>query len=73
MQFRRLCALALVAFCALTAQAFAQSQAINGTIEGTVKDASGAVLPGVTVTVLNTDTGTQRVVVRVGRGFSGHR
>ncbi len=63
MQFRRLCALALVAFCALTGQAFAQSQAINGTIEGTVKDASGAVLPGVTVTVLNTDTGTQRVVV----------
>jgi hypothetical protein len=63
MQFRRLCALALVAVCALTGQAFAQSQAINGTIEGTVKDASGAVLPGVTVTVTNTDTGTQRVVV----------
>jgi len=63
MQFRRLCALALVAFGALTGSAFAQSQAINGTIEGTVKDASGAVLPGVTVTVTNTDTGTQRVVV----------
>ncbi|MDA1306829.1 MAG: TonB-dependent receptor [Acidobacteria bacterium] len=63
MQFRRLCALALVAFCALSGQAFAQSQAINGTIEGTVKDASGAVLPGVTVTVTNTDTGTSRVVV----------
>ncbi|MBM3749793.1 MAG: TonB-dependent receptor [Acidimicrobiia bacterium] len=63
MQFRRLCALALVAFGALTGPAFAQSQAINGTIEGTVKDASGAVLPGVTVTVTNTDTGTQRVVV----------
>lgn len=63
MQLRRLCALALVAVCALTGQAFAQSQAINGTIEGTVKDASGAVLPGVTVTVTNTDTGTQRVVV----------
>jgi len=63
MQLRRLCALALVAVCALTGQAFAQSQAINGTIEGTVKDGSGAVLPGVTVTVTNTDTGTQRVVV----------
>lgn len=63
MQLRRLCALALVAFFALTGQAFAQSQAINGTIEGTVRDASGAVLPGVTVTVTNTDTGTQRVVV----------
>lgn len=63
MQLRRLCALALVAVCALTGQAFAQSQAINGTIEGTVKDASGAVLPGVTITLTNTDTGTQRVVV----------
>ncbi len=63
MHLRRLCALALVAICALAGPAFAQSQAINGTIEGTVSDASGAVLPGVTVTVTNTDTGTQRVVV----------
>lgn len=66
MQLRRLSALALVTMAALgvlTGTAFAQSQAINGTIEGTVKDASGAVLPGVTVTVTNTDTGSQRVVV----------
>src|SRR6478672_11866291 len=42
--------------------AFAQSQAINGSIEGTVRDTSGAALPGVTVTVTNTDTGAQRVV-----------
>lgn len=63
MQLRRLCALVLVAGCALTGQAFAQSQAINGTIEGTITDASGAVLPGVTVTLTNTDTGAQRVVV----------
>ena len=63
MQLRRICALALMAMAALTGTAFAQSQAINGTIEGTVKDGSGAVLPGVTVTVTNTDTGSQRVVV----------
>ncbi len=63
MKLRRLIALALVAVCALAGQAYAQSQAINGTIEGTVKDPSGGVLPGVTVTVTNTDTGTQRVVV----------
>lgn len=63
MQLRRLCALALVAVCAFAGTAYGQSQAINGTIEGTVKDASGAVLPGVTVTVTNTDTGSQRVVV----------
>ena len=43
--------------------ALAQSQAANGTIEGTVRDNSGGVLPGVTVTVVNTDTGAQRVVV----------
>lgn len=41
----------------------AQSQAINGTIEGTVLDTSSAVLPGVTVTVTNTETGAERVVV----------
>ena len=43
--------------------ALAQSQAVNGSIEGTVKDTSGAALPGVTVTVTNTDTGAQRVVI----------
>ena len=35
--------------------AFAQSTAINGTIEGTVTDDQGAVLPGVTVTVINAE------------------
>ena len=48
---------------ALAAPAAAQGQAINGTIEGTVTDPSGGVLPGVTVTVTNTDTGDTRVVV----------
>ncbi|HXG87557.1 MAG TPA: TonB-dependent receptor [Vicinamibacterales bacterium] len=43
--------------------ALAQSQSINGTIEGTVVDDQGAVLPGVTVTVVNLDTGDTRVVV----------
>jgi hypothetical protein len=43
--------------------AAAQSQAMNGSIEGTVRDNSGAILPGVTVTVTNTDTGAQRAVV----------
>jgi hypothetical protein len=48
---------------AIAAPALAQSTAINGTIEGTVKDEQGAFLPGVTVTVTNTDTGDQRIVV----------
>ena len=47
----------------LSSPALAQSQAINGTIEGTVVDDQGAVLPGVTVTVTNLDTGDTRVVV----------
>ncbi len=42
--------------------AAAQSQAANGSIEGTVSDSSGAVLPGVTVTITNTDNGTERSV-----------
>ncbi len=43
--------------------AAAQSTAINGSIEGVITDESGAVLPGVTVTVTNLDTGDTRVVV----------
>jgi hypothetical protein len=56
----------LTAFCltlALGSSALAQPTAINGTIEGTVQDEQGALLPGVTVTVTNVDTGDQRVVV----------
>ena len=45
------------------ASSFAQSQAVNGTIEGTITDQSGATLPGVSVTVSNLDTGDTRVVV----------
>ena len=47
----------------LALPAYAQSQAINGTIEGTVRDNTGGVLPGVSVTVTNTETGTARTVV----------
>ena len=47
----------------LATPAWAQGQAVNGTIEGTVVDESGGVLPGVTVTVVNTDTGDTRVAV----------
>ena len=48
---------------ASAAPALAQSQAANGAIEGTVRDSSGGVLPGVTVEIVNIDTGTQRIVV----------
>jgi hypothetical protein len=53
------CALMLVA-CLLPRPAAAQ--AVTGTLLGTVTDATGAVLPGATVTVTNTDTGFSRTV-----------
>src|SRR5678816_768522 len=46
----------------LSVSAFAQSQAANGSIEGTVTDVSTGVLPGVTVTISNTETGNTRSV-----------
>jgi hypothetical protein len=48
---------------ALAVPAAAQSQAANGSIEGTVVDTTGAVLPGVAVTVTNTGTGARRTVI----------
>src|SRR5450432_1962547 len=59
---RRLAAFALATVIASVAPLLAQSQAINGSIEGVVRDSTGAVLPGATVTVSNIDTGQQRVV-----------
>ncbi|HWQ00058.1 MAG TPA: TonB-dependent receptor [Vicinamibacterales bacterium] len=59
----------LLALCLTASPAFGQSEAANGVIEGTVVDPSGAVLPGVTVTLVNTDTGAERVVVTNERGF----
>src|SRR6266540_1497708 len=39
---------------------FAQSQALNGQIEGTVADTSGAVIPNATLTIVNLETGATR-------------
>ena len=41
----------------------ASAQAVSGTILGTVKDSTGAVVPGATVTVTNMHTGFSRSVV----------
>lgn len=46
----------------------AQTLASGGAIEGTVKDETGAVLPGATVTVLNEETGTARTSTTDGTG-----
>jgi hypothetical protein len=53
----------------LAAPALAQSQGANGAIEGTVSDSSGGVLPGVTVTITNINTGTERSVITNEKGL----
>ncbi len=47
---------------------FAQSQATTGVIEGTVTDESGATLPGVTITLVNTASNIERELVTSARG-----
>lgn len=48
---------------------FAQSQALNGQIEGNVLDSNGAAIPNATVTVRNLETGAERKVTTDGSGF----
>jgi hypothetical protein len=68
MPIARLLPLVAAVLFAVVAPVAGQSQAINGSIEGTIKDTSGAVLPGVTVTLHHVDTGTDRVVVTNANG-----
>jgi hypothetical protein len=65
---RGLVALAALGFAAVPV-VHAQSQAVNASIEGVVKDTTGAVVPGATVTVTNIDTGSQRVVTTDSSGL----
>jgi outer membrane receptor protein involved in Fe transport len=60
---RPVCALALAFLLVSAETARGQSQAAGGAIDGTVTDQSGALLPGVTVTVRNTATGVTRETV----------
>src|SRR5438132_7370558 len=41
----------------------AAAQVTTGSISGTVKDSGGAVLPGVSIKLTNTDTGLTRIVI----------
>ncbi len=50
----------------------AAAQTTNGVIAGIVSDAQGAVLPGVTVTIRNADTGFTRAVVTEADGRYRH-
>ena len=53
----------------LAAAAPAFTQTVTGTLQGTVTDASGGVLPGATVTIRNVDLGTARDVTTNALGF----
>jgi outer membrane receptor protein involved in Fe transport len=55
--------LVLAATCVALFTDSAHAQSVNGSIQGTVVDQSGAVLPGVTVTVTNSSTAATRSMV----------
>jgi outer membrane receptor protein involved in Fe transport len=65
--FRRVFSLAsaliLVAVCLAAGAARVAAQSATGSIEGTIVDQSGALMPGVTVTVEQLETGTTRTAV----------
>ena len=58
----------LTLFLVLGSAAAAGAQTASGTISGTVKDETGAVLPGATVVISNSDTSQSRTLVADGSG-----
>ena len=58
----------LLCFLFATSLAHAQGVGSSGEIAGTVTDSSGAILPKVTVNVVETQTGLQRPAVTTGTG-----
>ena len=59
----------VAATAALTLPAAAAAQEARGTITGTIRDASGGVIPGATVTITNKEMGTTVTVVTNDVGF----
>jgi hypothetical protein len=59
----------LLLFLLLAISAFAQTQAINGSIRGRVSDAVGAPVPAAKVTILNAATGYTRTLATDGEGY----
>src|SRR5689334_12597219 len=63
------CAVAVLVFVLhLLSPHAAAAQAVRGTVLGTITDKTGAVLPGVTVTVTNTETGVMQNTVSDSQG-----
>ena len=52
----------LAGITAIHTPAAGQSQALNGQIEGVVKDANGSSVPGASITIRNIETGAERAV-----------
>lgn len=52
----------LAGITAVYTEAAGQSQALNGQIEGIVKDANGSAVPGASITIRNIETGAERAV-----------
>ena len=68
--FRALRAVFACAFLLLVCAApTIQAQTVTGTLQGTISDSNGAVVPGATVTILNVETGQERTVTTNGEGF----
>jgi hypothetical protein len=65
---QRLAVCAVVLIAAALPAAPVAAQEFRGSIAGTVMDPTGGVLPGVTVTVTNTDTGVAQPIVTDGQG-----
>ncbi|MGB0123308.1 MAG: carboxypeptidase-like regulatory domain-containing protein, partial [Silvibacterium sp.] len=53
---------------ALTLAATGWSQIVGGSISGTVRDTTGAVIPGATVQIRNVETGASRTLTSDGEG-----
>ena len=61
--------LSVALFCGALASAFAQTQAINGSIRGRVTDPASAAVPKANVTVVNTATDFTRALVTNDEGY----
>ena len=65
-RFRSICAILLLT---LAAALPVSAQEFRGAIHGTVKDSTGALLPGVTITVTNIETNVSQTVVTDSKGL----
>jgi len=60
---QKIAALVVILLVSMLWTSNASAQVATGTISGTVTDNTGAVLPGVSVVILNQDTGISRTVL----------